>query len=384
MKYDIILTNVFRAYFDARKHKRNTLNQLNFEFNLEENLVALYRDIRERRYHVGKSVCFVVDHPVIREIFAADFRDRVVHHLIYNDIAPQFERRFIEDSYACRKGYGTLMGIERMGHHIRSCTDNYSKQAYILKLDIQGYFMSINRKILYDKLEKTLLVDKGRVADNTRLDLELILFLIKEVIFDDPTKNCIICGEKQNWDELPASKSLFHAAPDCGLPIGNLTSQLFSNIYMNDFDHYVKRVLGVKHYGRYVDDFFLIHQDKYFLLSCKDQIEHYLKQSLGLTLHPQKIYLQEAAKGVIFLGAVIKPYRRYVKKKTKHKISRTFCRLNYLVEEERESLTKKDLYTIRAIVNSYEGYLAHFNAFRLKQSLLKRCPALFDISCNRT
>src|SRR5574344_1894039 len=122
----LLLTDVFRAYYDARTHKRNTLNQLRFEMNLEGNLVELYRDILEGRYRVGRSVCFIVNKPVKREIFAADFRDRVVHHLLYNYLSPLFEPSFIDDSYACRKGFGTLKGIERIEHHIRSCTENFT------------------------------------------------------------------------------------------------------------------------------------------------------------------------------------------------------------------------------------------------------------------
>ncbi len=154
--YEKLLQEIFQAYFDARKHKRNTLSQLRFEMNLETNLVELADDIYARRYKTSPSYCFIVDYPAKREIFAAGFRDRVVHHLLYNHLSTIFERLFIADCYACRKNFGTHYGIQRLEHHIRSCTDNFTRRAWILKLDIRGYFMSIDKKILYRLLEQQL------------------------------------------------------------------------------------------------------------------------------------------------------------------------------------------------------------------------------------
>lgn len=148
---------MFNAYYDARRNKRNTANQLRFEIDLEENLVGLYHEIAERRYEVGRSVCFMINRPVSREVFAADFRDRVVHHLLFNYINPVFDKTFIDDSYSCRKGRGTLYGVRRLESHIRSCSLNYTRNCYVLKLDLRGYFMNIDRKILYDEIMRTML-----------------------------------------------------------------------------------------------------------------------------------------------------------------------------------------------------------------------------------
>ena len=368
-----LLTAVFQAYYDARAHKRNSINQLRFEINLEENLVELYHEILEWRYKVGRSVCFIVNKPVQREIFAADFRDRVVHNLLYNSISPLFDPTFIDDSYACRKGYGTLKGIERLEHHIRSCTNNYTQSAYILKLDIQGYFMSMNRDILYGKVEHFLLKYDARHDVSTKgiFNLKRILYLIREIVFNDPTKDCIIRGSRKDWEGLPMSKSLFHSAPQCGLPIGNLTSQLFSNIYLDELDQFVKRELGVRHYGRYVDDFFLVHSNKYFLLKAEEQIKVFLQDSLGLTLHPKKVYLQDATKGVVYLGAVVKPYRRYVVNKTRRRIFQSLSELNVKAGRSRP-LSKTEAMKLQASVNSNLGYLNHFRLYRMKCVLEKR------------
>ena len=139
----VLLYDVFDAYYDARRNKRNTKSQLAFEMNLEHNLLQLYEELRTRTYKPSPCTCFITFDPVQREIFASSFKDRVVHHLLFNNIAHLFEKTFIHDSYSCREERGTLMGIERFEHHLRSCTQNYKFNAYVLKLDIKGYFMSI-------------------------------------------------------------------------------------------------------------------------------------------------------------------------------------------------------------------------------------------------
>ncbi len=151
-----LLLDLFRAYFDTRKNKRRTANALAFEAGYESKLFTLYEEIINRKYKIGQSICFMVEKPVKREIFAADFRDRIIHHLIFNYINPIFEHHFIKDSYSCRIGRGTSEGIKRVNNFIRSCSENYTKDCYILKLDIQGYFMAMDRDILYRKIENKL------------------------------------------------------------------------------------------------------------------------------------------------------------------------------------------------------------------------------------
>ncbi|PIQ68451.1 MAG: hypothetical protein COV91_04040 [Candidatus Taylorbacteria bacterium CG11_big_fil_rev_8_21_14_0_20_46_11] len=150
------IEDLFRAYYDARKNKRGAVSALAFEVDYEKNLFELYDEIIKSRYKPGESICFISNYPVKREIFAALFRDRIVHHLIYNYISPIFECRFINDSYSCRIGKGVSYGIKRLDHFIRSGSKNYKKDCYILKLDIKGYFMSINRNILFNKIKTAL------------------------------------------------------------------------------------------------------------------------------------------------------------------------------------------------------------------------------------
>jgi RNA-directed DNA polymerase len=182
-----ITLDLFQAYFDARKNKRNTINALAFEKHLEANLFTLANEIIERKYAPKPSICFVVDKPVKREVFAADFRDRVVHHFIFNYISPIFEKTFINDSYSCRKGKGTHYGIKRIDHFIRSCSQNYSKDCYILKLDIKGYFMAMNKSLLYSKVKNELI----RTKNKFNYDLNLFFTLLKKQSLMTPKKTAL-------------------------------------------------------------------------------------------------------------------------------------------------------------------------------------------------
>jgi len=165
---DKLLIDLFRAYYDARRNKRSTVNVLAFEIDYERKLFGLYQEIKSGKYKISPSICFISFKPVQREIFAADFRDRIIHHLIYNYISPIFERLFINDSYSCRLGKGTSYGIKRLDHFIRSCSRNYFQDCYILKLDIKGYFMAMDRSILYQKVEKALSRFRERERERER------------------------------------------------------------------------------------------------------------------------------------------------------------------------------------------------------------------------
>ena len=359
-----LLLDLFRAYFDARANKRKTANALAFEDGYEEKLFKLCDEISSRTYTIGQSICFIVDKPVKREIFAADFRDRIVHHLIFNYINAIFERHFIKDSYSCRTGKGTSEGIKRVDHFMRSCSENYQKDCWILKLDIKGYFMAMDRNILYKKLERKLSGIK-----NADFDLNLTLYLIRTVVFHDPTKNCRIKGRREDWVGLPKSKSLFFAEKEKGFPIGNLTSQLFGNIYLDELDHFIAEKLVIKRYGRYVDDMVFVHHDKEFLKSVVSKISDYLQKELKLTLHPKKIYLQHFTKGVYFLGAFIKPYRIYIGNKTKTNFYAAAKVWNEVAEKKRGLTAGEETKKFVACVNSYLGIMKHYQTSKLRKKI---------------
>jgi len=184
-----LLRDLFRAYYSARKNKRRTLSQIKFETEYENNIIDLWEEIGNRSYTPSPSIAFVKKKPVIREVFAPDFRDRVVHHYLFQKLSPVYEKDFIEDSYSCRKGKGTLYGINKVQGFLRSVHERDLKNAYILKLDIKNYFYSLDREHLFSLLEK-------KIKSKTFLgvDKEILLFLVKQTIFNDPTKNVIKKG----------------------------------------------------------------------------------------------------------------------------------------------------------------------------------------------
>lgn len=359
----ITLEEVFEAYFNCRKNKRRTCNALAFETDYEEKLIALWEDIISGKYEPGRSIAFIVTKPVQREVFAADFRDRVVHHLIAAKILPLLEAEFIPDTYSCREGKGTMHGIKRISEFIDKCSDNYTRDCYILKMDIQSFFMSMDKNILYKKLEA--LVDEKYDG----CDKALLKELIYKTVFNSPEENCFIKGQRSDWNGLPPSKSLFHVAKSKGLPIGNLTSQLFANYYLNGFDHYVRDTCGAEYYGRYVDDFVVVHQDKQFLLDLIPKLKNYLKTNLMLTLHPRKVYLQHYSKGVKFIGAVAKPGREYVANRTKGNFYEKLQMFNKLAQEDKNYVKNNAEHFVSSI-NSYLGFMIHYSTYKIRRKML--------------
>ena len=355
-----LLLDLFKAYKDARKHKRAKNYQLELELNLEENLVEPRDESFSRTSKPKPSSCFVIHDPKMREVFAAEFRDRIVHHLFYNYTHELFERTFIEDSYSCIKNRGTHYGIKRLEHHIRSVSENYTKPCFVLKLDISGYFMSINRIRLLEISRKTLQKmrfhqsnDEGKIW-NEILDFELIDYLLENIVLLNPLENCICKGGKNSWKGLAQNKSLFFAKENCGLPIGNLSSQLFSNVYMNALDQFVKRTLKCKHYGRYVDDSFIVSSSKTELENLIFPIQNFLKNELGLELHPQKTKIENAYWGVQFLGGFLLPYRNYIANSTFKRMQKKLKLLPYRTDVDVENS-----------LQSYLGMLSHYKNFNL-------------------
>lgn len=359
---------LYTSYLDARKHKRHTYSQMIFESNLWENLIDLCDDIFAWKYKISPSIYFIQMNPIQREVFAWNFRDRIVHHLVYNIISPYWEKQFIYDCYSCRKGKWTSKWIERISKFMRSCSENYQKDWRILKMDIQWYFMSIDKDILREK-NKIVLDNRENTCftwkNNNWLPRYLVTWkfpgFLKKVIFDiiynDPTENGIFKWKKTDYIWLPETKSLFFTPKNCGLPIWNLTSQLFSNIYLNEFDHFIKDELKVKYYGRYVDDFIIIHQDKEYLKSLRPIIKEYLEKNLHLKLHPKKIYLQKISHGVQFLWAFIKPYRCYRSKRSIKNFWKKIVESNYKPSEW--------------CLNSYLGLFLRYKQYRLVQKIIK-------------
>ncbi len=298
-------TDLVQAYLDCRKTKRNTASALAFEENLERNLIALYDELIERSYTPGKSICFVITRPKAREVWAAEFRDRIVHHLFYNRVSPRFYATFIADSCACIPGRGPLYAAKRLEAKIRSATQNWSKACFYLKCDLANFFVAIDKNIVHDHIAQ-------KITEPWWLELgDLILF-------HDPRQNVEMRGYPDKLKLVPAHKRLDLQPAHLGLPIGNLSSQFFANIYLNKLDQFIKHQIGARHYIRYVDDFILLHESPQWLNAAHARIDSFLPEQLNARLNPKKTILQPVDRGVDFVGHVIKPWCRSNRKRTVH------------------------------------------------------------------
>lgn len=294
---------------DCRKSKRNSSSALAFEQNLERNLCLLDDELRNGTYLPGRSICFVITRPKPREVWAADFRDRIVHHLLYNRIAPRFYSSFIADSCACIPGRGTLYAAQRMDSKIRSASQNWSKPVWYLKLDLANFFVSIDKNILRGLIAK-------RVAE------PYWMWLADTVLFHDPRQDYELRGKPHMLALVPTHKRLTNQPAHLGLPIGNLSSQFFANIYLDTLDQFCKHKLQAKHYIRYVDDFALLHDSPQWLNAAKWEIEEFLRDKLHARINPSKTILQPVERGVDFVGQVIRPWHRVTRKRTANEAMR--------------------------------------------------------------
>lgn len=291
------------AYLDCRKRKRNTESALAFEQNLERNLLALHHELKTGTYSPGKTICFVITRPKPREVWAADFRDRIVHHLFYNAISPRFYPSFIVDSCACIPGRGTLYAAKRLEAKIRSASQNWSKPCFYLKCDLANFFVAIDKNILHKQL-------KHRITEPWWLSLA------EAILFHDPRQNYELRGDTDKLALVPDHKRLTSHASHLGLPIGNLSSQFFANVYLNELDQFIKHQIGARHYIRYVDDFVLLNESPQWLNAALKKINEFLPARLHAKLNPTKTILQPVARGVDFVGQVIKPWHRHTRKRT--------------------------------------------------------------------
>ena len=360
-----LLIDMYAAWHMARRHKVTKHYVRVFDRKADENIQRICDALYSRDYHPEPSSCFVVNRPKKREVFAAQFADRVVHHYYYNKTHEIYERTFIEDSYSCIQGRGTHYGIERLKKHILAESDNYRKRCWVMNLDIRGYFMHIDRRILLDITTGTLRrMASHRVSSDSKqtwgdvMDMDFICWLTEQIVMLDPKTSCKIVGKPEEWIGLDKNKSLFHTPDGCGLPIGNLTSQLLSNVYLNEFDQFMKRELHCRHYGRYVDDAYVVSCDKDWLLSLVPKVDEFLHDRLHLELHHGKMQLREVHYGVDFLGGYIKPGCTFMSHAAVRRLKQNISKLP----------SNNPAQLFRSI-NAMLGVLAHFDSYKLRKSL---------------
>jgi RNA-directed DNA polymerase len=369
------LENIYRAYRRCRKQKRGTVNAMRFEQDLEENLVSLHEELTSGSYRPGRSIAFLVEKPKRREIFAADFRDRVVHHVLVGHLEPRWERRFIHDSYACRKGKGTHAGVERLRSFTRKVTANGTRRAWYLQLDVRGFFVAIDRNILYERLA-------------TKERDPAVLWLIHTLLFHEPTENCHLRrARRADFERLPAHKTLFKAAPHCGLPIGNLTSQFFANVYLDALDQFVKHRLKARYYVRYCDDIVLLSAERALLEEWEAEIGEFLSNELRLTLNARR-RLRPVSDGIDFLGYIVRPGYLLVRRRVVGACFERLARAEEALVQRGLTLATEDgarrVYpwhwpVLEAVYQWVNSYLAHFrkaSCYRLVERLWRRFPWL--------
>ncbi|MES2787655.1 MAG: RNA-directed DNA polymerase [Pseudomonadota bacterium] len=347
---DFSLEELAVAYFDCRKSKRNTPSALAFEQNLERNLIELHDELADGTYRPGRSICFVVTRPKAREVWAADFRDRVVHHLLYNKIAPRFYASFIKDTCACIPGRGTLYAATRLEAKIRSATENWSKPIWYLKCDVANFFVAIRKSIVLEQLA-------ARVTE------PWWMALAETILMHDPREDYELRGAPQLLDRVPVHKRLANQPAALGLPIGNLSSQFFANVYLDALDQHAKHQLRARHYIRYVDDFILLHESPQWLNAALADINQFLPAVLGTHLNPTKTILQPVTRGVDFVGHVIKPWCTRTRRRTVHEATSRIA-----------SMPAADVF---ASANSYFGLLgqstsSHTDRAALAKAVLRR------------
>ena len=317
----ISVENLLLAWYRFQIDKKNKKDVLEFKIHLMDNIFDLHNSLKNKSYIHGEYQHFTIEDPKHRDIHKATVRDRLVHHAIYRALYNYFDSKFIYDSYSCRKNKGMHKALIRFEEFSRKVSKNHTKQCWILKCDIKKFFASINHKILLEILNKY-------ICD------EDIIWLIEKVV-----------------------ESFYSTEYGNGLPLGNLTSQLLVNIYMNEFDQYVKHKLKAGYYIRYADDFIFVDTNKENLQKLLADVGHFLSEKLKLTLHPNKVFIKSYSSGVDFLGWVHFPKHRVLRTSTKN---RMFRRLENDFRVE--------------VINSYLGLLKWGNTYKISKStaLLKK------------
>lgn len=276
---------------------------------------------------------------------------------------------FIFDSFACRKKKGTHLAIERLKEQIRKVTENHKRKAWFMQLDISGFFMSIDHKILYSILEK--LIFRQNKSQQWKED---VLWLSKVLIFHKPTENYIKKGDKLLFAKVPFRKSLFVSPLGKGLPIGNYSSQFCANIYMNQLDQFIKRKLKCEHYVRYVDDFIILAEGKIELQHLKFEIEKFLMENLGMSLSHRKTKICKLEQGIDFLGYFIKPAYMLARRRVVKRLRTRIANTNFINFNELRECAGWDLNSQRKIVemvNSYFGHFAWAASYNLRKNIFE-------------
>lgn len=351
--------DIQRAFENCLKNKRSTSGAKKFlELDVSEELDQLTREITEGTYEILPSKCFVIFDPKPREIFAAQFRDRIVHHLIIDELYPYFEADFIQDCYSCMNGRGTHYGQLRIYEKMRSITNDWTEEGYVLKMDLSKFFLNIPIIPLAKALDEWI-VNRYNPGDPDKVSQ--VRWLVNKIIMNRPQVGCNIVSPLWKWDVLGPERSMFNQDEFHGLAIGNLTSQFFANFYLGYLDYHITQDLGVGNwYGRYMDDFICLSKSREHLKYVARDVRKWCPKQLGIKINLDKLYLQSIHHGVKFIGVDIKPGRIYCGERT-IKNFKTYLR---------NGGTQKE------VINSYLGNLGHYSSWNIRKKIKEDYPNL--------
>lgn len=354
----------FQAYLLCRKRHRRSPASIAFEVNYESNIISLYEDVVNRRYKPLPASAFIVKKPVRREILAPQLRDGIVQAYIAQRITPLFESVLIPTVTNCRVGKGTMYGVNQLHESIRRVSHNYTSDCWILKLDLQNFFMSISKARLWEKLYDFI------IQNYQGSDISTLCYLTQTTLENNPTHGCYFLSQRSEWRKIPRRKSLFAQPEGLGLAPGNWTSQIESSFFLNDFDHWAME--RFPDYGRYVDDFYIVSDDVRQLHAAIPLIRERLSEE-GLHLHPGKIYLQHYEKGVRYVGAVLKNGRKYIANRTVGSLYSAIHRFNRLAECEQQ--IEQHAGSFASSINSYLGMMRHYLTYSLRRKAMRQVDA---------
>jgi hypothetical protein len=363
------LRTLHAAWKEARRGKKPSRNQLAFDAHWADNLLSLQRQIQAGTFQPRPSACFVASRPKAREIHAPDFADRVLHHWLVPQLEAIYEPGFIHDSYANRKGKGSHAAVQRLQQFVRQAASGQGGGWY-LQLDIHNFFNSIHRPTLWGMLKKRL----------TRARLPApALHATHALLRHAPLRAGVIQHSTAvEIDLVPPHKRLANATPGCGLPIGNLSSQFFANVYLDALDQFVKHELKAKRYLRYVDDFVLVHHDRAQLEEWQARIVQFITEQLRLKLKPE-IKLAPLSDGIDFLGYVVRPTHTLVRRRVVAHAKAALAAWEHQhvhVHADEIRATPADLRVIQSCTASYIGHFKHANSHRLQTAINRRFPWL--------
>ena len=364
--YGISLESIVEAFEDCCRKKKSSNDYLQFLPNYQSEIVRVWEDIRCGRYFPGKSKCFVVEWPVHREVFAADFADRIVHHWWSLRVNPLFEQRFIEQ--------GDVSKNYRVGHGVHSAVNEAQRMVnehpdwWVGRFDIEGFFMSMDKALLFEMLD--IFIRDNYKGD----DIECLLYITRIIVFHCPQDNCVRRSAVEKWSHIPPRKTLFGQPKEKGCAIGNLPSQLSANFYASVLDHWILNVKGYKHYLRFVDDFILFTPTREELVSLVPELKEYISEQLLIKLHPKKIYIQPVRNGVLFVGAMIKPDRVYISNRTRGKM---YDKLRFYNKIAEEGKALQFLEKFVASMNSYLGMMIHYRTYKIRRKVYENTNSIW-------